>query len=232
MALPQNNVPHYTLTMPTSKAKIKYRPFLVGEQKVALMAADSGVDSITAAMRQIVDRCTFEKLDVDNMPDFEVEWLFLQIRMRSAGETIEMVVTCQHCDQTHDYMLDLTKVELHIDPEHSKKIMLADEMGVEMMYPTSKQIEDLNKDYNATTVYNTIKACMKSVFTLDEVHPVKDETDEEIERWLSELTGEQFAKIEKFFATMPVVKHTFDEECPACFKTTRYTMEGVDSFFA
>ena len=232
MALPRNNVPTFELTQPSTGKKIKYRPWLVGEQKNLLMALEGGETDILIAVREAVDACTFGKLDMETLPNFDAEYIFLQIRTKSAGQTVDMILTCQHCGQKSERSLDLTEVEVQRTEGHTNKIMLGADLGVEMRYPTTEQLNYLNKNYNVDTVYKTICECIKSVFTAEEVSYTKDEPLEEVKAFIESLTAEQFDQIESFFATMPVLKHTFTNECPHCQKVSGYTLEGIESFFA
>jgi hypothetical protein len=231
MALPKNTFPTFELKLPSTGALVKYRPWLVGEQKHLLMALQGGESEILLAVKEAVNTCTFGKLDIDNMPNFDMEYLFLQIRTKSAGESIDLVLTCQHCEEKSEYSLNLSDVQVQKNEKHLKKIVLSPELGCEMKYPTTEQLTALNKNYSVETVYNTICECIESVFTEDEVHYTKDETLEEIQEFLESLTAEQMEKIEDFFRTMPVLKHTFQSTCQHCEKVSEYTLEGIEAFF-
>lgn len=231
MSLPRNATPTFQTKLPSTGKAVKYRPWLVGEQKNLLMAIEGGDADILLAVKEAVNTCTFEKLDVERMPNFDLEFLFLQIRSKSAGESVDLVLTCQHCGQNHDYKLAISDVEVQKTKGHSKKIVLTDKLGIEMAYPTTEQLAFLNKNYSVDTVYQTICECIFSVFTETEVHHTKDETPEEVAAFVESLTPEQFGKIEEFFRTMPILKHTFTDPCPHCQKDTRYSLEGIESFF-
>jgi hypothetical protein len=221
----------YELVQPSTKKKIKYRPWLVGEQKNLLMALEGSDEDILLAIRNAVDTCTLNALDIANLPDFDLEYMFLQIRTKSAGESVELILTCQHCQQQSEYTLQLPEVKVVETDGHSRKIILAPNLGVEMNYPTSEQLSYLNKNYSVDTVYETICKCIKSVFTDQEIHLTKDEPVEEVQAFLESLTADQFTKIEDFYRTMPVLKHTFISKCPHCENDTKYTLEGIEAFF-
>jgi hypothetical protein len=231
MSLPRNTFQTYEVVQPSSGKKIKYRPWLVGEQKNLLMALESGDSEILLAVRNAVDTCTFNALDIETIPNFDLEYIFMQIRIKSAGESVDLILTCQHCEQQNEYHLALPDVQVVQTEGHSKKIMLADNLGVEMGYPTTEQLDYLNKNYSTDVVYKTICECIKTVFTDLEVHQTKDEPIEEIQAFLESLTSPQFQLIEDFFRTMPELKHTFIHKCPACEKDTLYTLSGIESFF-
>jgi hypothetical protein len=231
MSLPRNNFPIFELNQPSTGKKVKYRPWLVGEQKNLLMSLQGGDADILLAVKEAVNTCTLGKLDVESMPNFDLEYMFLQIRTKSAGENVDLILTCPHCEQSHEYQLALPTVEVQKTKGHSKKILLSDKLGVEMSYPTTEQLTFLNKNYNVDTVYKTIRECIYSVFTDEEVNLTKDESDEDIAAFLESLTTAQFAQIENFFRTMPALKHTFSDMCPHCQKESNYTLEGIESFF-
>src|SRR6185312_1100139 len=138
--LPRNNVATHELTQPSTGKKVKYRPWLVGEQKNLLMALSGADSDILLAIRNAVDVCTFGKLDIASIPNFDLEYMFMQIRMRSVGESVDLILTCKHCDHQHDHKLNLQDVEVIKTPGHTTKIMLADSLGVEMNYPTTEQL--------------------------------------------------------------------------------------------
>jgi hypothetical protein len=231
MSLPRNTFATYELVQPSTKKKVKYRPWLVGEQKNLLMALEGSDADILLAIRNAVDTCTFQALDIANMPNFDLEYMFLQIRTKSAGESVELILTCQHCQKQSEYTLQLPDVKVVETEGHSRKVILAPNLGVEMNYPTTEQLDNLNKNYSVDVVYETICACIKSVFTDQEIHPTKDEPIEEVQAFLESLTADQFNLIEDFFRTMPVLKHSFDGKCPHCEQTTKYTLEGIEAFF-
>lgn len=229
--LPRNSTPTFQTKLPSTGKNVKFRPWLVGEQKNLLMALEGGDADILLAVKEAVHTCTFEKLDVEMMPNFDLEYLFLQIRAKSAGETVDLILTCQHCGENHEYKLALSDVAVQKSKDHSKKIILTDNLGIEMAYPTTEQLTFLNKNYSVDTVYQTICACIESVFTETEVHHTKDETPEEVSAFVESLTPDQFAKIEEFFRTMPILKHSFVDACPHCQKDTKYVLEGIEAFF-
>jgi hypothetical protein len=231
MSLPRNTVATHELTQPSTGKKVKYRPWVVGEQKNLLMALSGADTDILLAIRNAVDTCTFNKLDIANLPNFDLEYMFMQIRMRAVGESVDLILTCKHCDHQHEHKLNLQDVEVIKTPGHSTKIMLADNLGVEMNYPTTEQLDHLNKNYSVAVVYDTICQCIKTVFTDEEVHPTKDEPLEEVQAFLASLEPMQLEKIERFFATMPVLKHTMTVKCPQCEKDTFYSLEGIEAFF-
>jgi len=231
MALPRSKHPTYELILPSTGKKIKYRPWLTGEQKHLLMAMQGGETDIMMAVKECVNACTFGELDMINIPNFDEEYIFLQLRIKSAGQVIPLELTCQHCEHKNEYDLDIGTVQVQTHPDHKKRIMLSEEMGCEMNYPTTEQLTYLNNNYNVQTVYATIAQCLHSVFTSEEVNLVADETEEELQEWMDTLSTEDLDKIEDFFRTMPVLRHEFIHKCERCDEESKFTIEGIESFF-
>jgi hypothetical protein len=231
MAFPVNDVPKFNTIVPSTKKKITYRPFTVAEQKGLLMAAESDKDSMTLAMKSAVDACTFGAINMENIPNFDLEYLFLQIRAKSIGESIELVLTCQHCGMKDDYVLNITDVNVKENPDHSKKIMLASNLGLTMCYPTTEQVNYLTLNYNTDTVFDTLLDCIETVFTDEEVTNTADESRESLVEFIDSLTGQQMDMIEHFFKTIPVLKHEFEHNCSKCGKPSLFSMIGLESFF-
>lgn len=232
MAFPTVNRPIFTTTLPSTKETIKFSPFTVKEQRALLIAAQSNEADMTAAMKAAINDCTYDQLDVDNMPNFDLEYLFLQIRAKSVGENLELVLTCKNCKTTTDYNLDLTTVKVQETEGHSKKILLADNLGVFMRYPTTEMLNHLIKNYSTETVFDTVLACIETVFTDETVTQTKDESKEELVQWVLTLSEEQFSKMEDFFKTMPELRHKFTHTCSSCGTETEYEIKGLENFFA
>lgn len=231
MALPRNKCPTFELTLPSNGKKVKYRPWLVGEQKNLLIALQGGEADIHLAMKAAVDACTFGELDMATLANFDEEYIFLQVRTKSAGQSLDLVITCQHCEHKHELPLDLGTVEVQKTEGHTNKIVLGDDLGVLMAYPTTEQITYLNKNYSVETVYETVRKCIHAVFTDEEVSYTKDEPQEEVDAFIASLDPMQYKKIEDFFRTMPVLRHSFEAKCPVCEKDSEYTLEGIEAFF-
>jgi hypothetical protein len=232
MAFPTNKTPLFKLNQPSTKDSITFRPFTVKESKSLLMAASSNVDSMQLAMEAAVDNCTFNILDVPNLPAFDLEYMFVQIRGKSVGESIDLTVTCNNCKEKEDHTININDVNVIHDPDHNKKIMLSENLGVIMKYPTTRQLEYLTLHYNTETVFNTLLDCIETVFTDVSVTQVKDESREELLTFVESLTNDQMNKIEEFFRTIPKLKHEFGHTCGKCGTKNKYTMVGLENFFA
>ena len=237
MALPRIDVPTYELVIPSTDEKIKYRPFLVKEEKVLLIAMESGKsEDMLQSVKDIVNECTFQKLKLGEMPMFDVEYLFLNIRAKSVGEVSKLRVLCQDDMKTYaNIEIDLNAVQVEVDSElHTNKIELTDEMGVIMKYPT---IDSFSKhkidDVSASNMLNVIVACIAQIYDKkgEEVYDSKDSTEKELIDFIEQLNTKQFAQIQKFFDTMPSLRHTITVKNPKTKKQSEVTLTGINDFF-
>ena len=237
MALPKLNVPTYELVVPSTDEKIKYRPFLVKDEKVLLMAMESGkTEDILQATKTIVEECTFSKLKVGNMPMFDVEYIFLQIRAKSVGEVSKLRVLCQDDGETYaDVEVDLNEVNVQVDDDHTNKIELTDEMGVIMQYPTidSFSAEGIG-DINASNMLDVIVSCIAQIYDKkgEEVYDSKDSTKKELVEFVEQLNTQQFADVQAFYDTMPRLKHEITVKNPKTKKENKVVLSGLADFFA
>ena len=237
MALPKLITPTYELEVPSTDEKIKYRPFLVKEEKILLLAMESGKpEDIVTAIKQIVVSCTYEKLNVETMPMFDVEYIFLQIRAKSVGEISKLKVLCQDDMKTYaEVEIDLNDIEVQVDEDHTNKIELTDSMGIFMTYPT---IESFSKNsvsnINASNMLDVIAGCVLQIYEDNgkKVYDPKDQTHKELIEFIEQLNTKQFKDIQKFFDTMPKLKHTFKVKNPKTKKTSEVTLTGLNDFFA
>jgi len=237
MALPQVNVPTYELAVPSTDKKIKYRPFLVKEEKILLIAMEAQEQSgIISAVKQIVESCTFDKFDVSKSPMFDIEYIFLNIRAKSVGEISTVNLRCPDDNETLVLTeIDLTKVEVEMDKEHTNKIELTEEMGMIMTYPTLELFSDFNglTTINATNMIDIIAACIVQIYDKkgEEVFEAKDSTKQELIDFVEQLNSNQFKKLQKFFDTMPKLTHTVKIENPKTKKKSEIVLSGLNDFF-
>ena len=237
MALPKLNVPTYELVVPSTDEKIKYRPFLVKEEKVLLMAMESGkTEDILNATKTIVDECTFNKMKLGTMPMFDVEYIFLQIRAKSVGEVSKLRVLCQDDGETYaDVEVDLNDVNVQVDDDHTNKIELTDEMGVIMQYPTMDSFtEEGIGDINPSNMIDVIASCIAQIYDKkgEDVYDSKDSTKKELVEFIEQLNTKQFQDVQVFFDTMPKLKHTVKVKNPKTKKESNVILTGLNDFFA
>ena len=236
MALPRLDVPTYELAIPSTDDKIKYRPFLVKEEKILLIAMESGeTKDMLQAVKDIVDECTFNKLNLGAMPMFDIEYIFLNIRAKSVGEVSKLKVLCQDDMKTYASVeIDLNDIEVQVNEGHTNKIELTDEMGVIMKYPTIDSFNVNNiTDITTDNMLEVIAACIAQIYDKkgEEVYDSKDSTQKELIEFVEQLNTTQFQDIQKFFDTMPSLKHTITVKNPKTKKESEVTLTGLNDFF-
>ena len=236
MALPKLNVPTYELVVPSTDEKIKYRPFLVKEEKILLIAMESGKsEDMLQSVKDIVDECTFNKLKLGAMPMFDVEYIFLQIRAKSVGEVSKLKVLCHDDMKTYaNVEVDLNDIKVQVEDDHTNKIELSDEMGVIMKYPTIDSFtENKIDDINASNMLDVIAVCVDQIYDKkgEEVYESKDSTRKELIEFVEQLNTKQFADVQKFFDTMPSLRHTITVKNPKTKKESEVTLTGLNDFF-
>ena len=236
MALPKIDVPIYELTVPSTDEKIKYRPFLVKEEKLLLIAMESGENSdILRAVKDIVDSCTFNKMKIGNMPMFDVEYIFLQIRSKAVGEVSTLRVLCLDDMKTYAKVeVDLNEIEVRVTDAHTNKIELSDEMGVIMKYPTVDSfVENKIDDISPANMLDVIVTCIDKIYDKkgEEVFDAKDSTKKELVDFVEQMNTTQFADVQKFFDTMPALSHEITVKNPKTKKESKVTLNGLNDFF-
>ena len=237
MALPKLNTPTYELEVPSTDEKIKYRPFLVKEEKILLMAMESRKnEDIVQAVKDIVTTCTFEKLDVSSLPMFDVEYIFLNIRAKSVGEISKLKLLAPDDNKTYvDVEINLTEVEVQVDDKHTNKIELGNDMGVIMTYPTIDSFMETGiQSINANNMLDLIGSCILQVYEKkgEKVYNSKDQTKKELTEFIESMNTKQFKEVQMFFDTMPKLKHTIKITNPNTKKTSEVTLSGLNDFFA
>ena len=236
MALPKLNTPTYELEVPSTDEKIKYRPFLVKEEKILMIAMESKDNAqIVNAVKDIVTSCTFNELDVANLPMFDVEYIFLQIRAKSVGEISKLKLLCPDDQKTYaDVEVDLTKVEVQVDEEHTNKIELTDDMGIIMTYPSMKSFQDLGiQNIDSKNMLDVVGACILQIYEEkgEKIYEGKDQTKKELTEFVENLNSKQFKNIQDFFSTMPKLKHDVMVKNPKTKKESKLTLTGLNDFF-
>ena len=236
MALPKLTTPTYELEIPSTDEKIKYRPFLVKEEKILMMAMESKSDAdITQAVKDIVSECTFNKVDISNMPMFDVEYIFLQIRSKSVGEVSKLRLLCPDDKKTYaDVELDLNEVKVQVGDDHTNKIELTKDMGMIMTYPTIDSFRDSGiRDINASNMLEVISGCIMQIYEEEgkKVYDPKDQTKKELTEFIEQLSTKQFKDVQKFFETMPKLKHDITIKNPKTKKESKVTLTGLNDFF-
>ena len=236
MALPKLTTPTYELEIPSTDEKIKYRPFLVKEEKILMMAMESKATAdITQAVKDIVSECTFNKVKIDDMPMFDVEYIFLQIRAKSVGEVSKLKLLCPDDKKTYaDIELDLNEVKVQVGEDHTNKIELDNGMGMIMTYPTIDSFRDSGiRDINASNMLEVISGCILQIYEKngEKTYDPKDQTKKELTEFIEQLNTKQFKQVQKFFETMPKLKHEITIKNPKTKKESKVTLTGLNDFF-
>jgi len=236
MALPKLTTPTYELEIPSTDAKVKYRPFLVKEEKILMMAMESKSESdITQAVKDIVLECTFNKVDISNMPMFDVEYIFLQIRSKSVGEVSKLKLLCPDDKKTYaDVELNLNEVKVQVGDNHTNKIELDNGMGMIMTYPTIDSFRDSGiRDINPNNMLEVISGCIMQIYEEEgkKTYDPKDQTKKELTEFIEQLNTKQFKQVQSFFETMPKLKHEITIKNPKTKKESKITLTGLNDFF-
>ena len=238
MTLPKVEVPTYELTLPSQDIKVKYRPFLVKEEKILLIAAETGGQKeLVQAIKDIVDACTYNKIDASKLPIFDLEYLFLQIRAKSVGEIAKIKVLCPDDNETYaDVTVDLSTVEVQVDDSHNNKIMIDEQknLGIIFKYPTIDSIslkagEDVKA--NTETLFSVLVSCIDHIFEGEKVYHSTDSSVEELKEFLENLSQSNFEKLKQFFETIPKLTHELEVENPKTKVKSKVTLSGVQDFF-
>jgi hypothetical protein len=237
MALPKIEVPTYELTLPSEDKKIKFRPFLVREEKILYIALETGQNKeMINALKDVVGACTFDVLNVDRLPIFDIEYLFLQIRAKSVSEITKFRAICPDDGKTYvETEVDLTKVEVQVDDEHTNRIIIDTQrnLGLVLKYPTLKNydigrgVDNLEID----KVFNILVDCIDHIFEEDKIYPAKDTSKQELKEFIESLPQDAFTKIKSFFDTMPKLKHEIEVTNPITNVTSKIVLTGIADFF-
>ena len=235
MALPILDTATYELTLPSSDVQVKYRPFLVKEEKILLLAMESdNAVEITKALKEIVHACTFGSINVEALPTFDLEYIFLNIRAKSVGEVAKLKLLCPDDKETYaNVELDLSKVEVQVDDEHNNTIQINDKIKMIMKYPTLDTFDptiDASK-LKTEQLFDIIANTVYEIYEGETVHKASDYSKEEMKKFIESLTSDHFAKIQKFFNTMPRLQHELEIENPKTKVKSKVVLSGLQSFF-
>ena len=233
MALPKLNTVTYELELPSTGEKLKYRPFLVKEQKALMIAQESEDDKqIQNAFAQIINDCTFGELDAYNMPMFDVEYVFLQLRGKSVGEKVNLNLLCPDDKKTRvDVEIDLGDVNIQMSENHTNIIQLTDNISVIMKYPTLSDMTGFDEKGQVLIIFEMIKKCIQEIHSGEEIYNSIDISSKELDEFIGNMSTQNFEELSKFFETMPKLKHVIKVKNPKTKKTGEVTIEGMQSFF-
>lgn len=234
MALPKLDTPIYQLELPSNQQVVKYRPFLVKEQKILMMAqdADDKEDSYNM-LAEIVDGCTFNNVDIKTMPIFDFEYLFMKIRCKSVGESAELSVLCPDDEVTRvPVTIDLDGIDVQVEDGHSNVVGVNDSIKIIMRYPTVNDIKSVGEAETLNNVMTLLKVCINEIHDGDTIHNMIDVTSKELDEFIDSLPTETFEKMATFFDTMPKLTHVIEVKNPKTEVTSEVVIQGMESFFS
>jgi len=234
MALPKLDTPTYQLELPSNQQVVKYRPFLVKEQKILMMAqdADNKEDSYNM-LAEIVDGCTFNNVDIKTMPIFDFEYLFMKIRCKSVGESTELSVLCPDDNETRvPITVNLDGIDVQVEDGHSNVVGVNDSIKIVMRYPTVNDIKSVNEAETLNNVMTLLKVCINEIHDGDTIHNMIDVTSKELDEFIDSLPTETFEKMATFFDTMPKLTHVIEVKNPKTEVTSEVVIQGMESFFS
>lgn len=233
MALPKLASAKFELTLPSTGEKVEYRPFLVKEEKALMIAQQAGKsEDIMRAVKDVITSCTFEKVDAEKLPIFDLEYIFINLRAKSVGEIVKLMVTCPDDNTTKVQVdVDLTKIECHKEVGHDTNIRLTDEIGLVMDYPRVSSVTELDLDNEMESTFEVIKSCVRQVYDSNNVYEKVDMDKNDLDEFIESMTHDQFERIQEFFNTMPKVRHMIKVKNPKTGVDGEVVLEGMQSFF-
>ena len=235
MALPKLKTPTHVLELPSTGEKIKFRPFLVKEQKLLMMAQESGnEDELANVMSELISECTFNAMDADTAPMFDVEYIFLQIRGKSIGETIELSILCDDDGKTRvPVSLNIDDIFVTVDDEHTNEINITEDVKLTFRYPVLADMKNLiGIEGNTALMYKLLTKCIQKIEYGDDTFEKADMTEKDVDEFIDSLTSDQFQKLMHFFETMPKLRHVIKVTNPKTKKKNEVVLEGLQSFLA
>ncbi len=231
MAIPKIVTPTYECELPSTKQKIKYRPFLVKEEKVLLVALESDDDNaIQDAIIQVLQNCIMTEIKVDKLPIFDFEYLYLKVRAKSVGEVINLKLKCPDDEKVLvDHALNLDDLQVKFNPDHKKEINFTKDYGITMKYPTVKEFKQDQNPSEAS--FSLVKDCLSMIYKGEETYDRGNIEDKELDEWIETLTPAQYKLILNWFKTMPKIEHTISYTNPKSEKDFKLKLQGIKDFF-
>jgi hypothetical protein len=240
MALPMMSAPTYTMVVPSTGASVKFRPFLVKEEKALLVAQQSEDPGVMIdTLKNVIKGCIQSELDINRLATFDLEYMFMQIRGKSVGETIDLVFPCDvdHGDQNEkaraNVLVDINSITVERSPDHTNKFELFGNVGVVMKYPTVdtlKKLEGLDEN-DLDKIFDIMALSIDYIYDGEQLYYSSEQKHEELVQFINNLSSEQFMKLQKFFETMPKLRKEIEYDCPVCGKHHKKVLEGIQSFF-
>lgn len=243
MALPKLDVPIFTIDLPLTKTKLRYRPFLVKEEKLLLIAVESDDEkTIMDTIKQIINNCCLDDVDTETLPITDLEYFFLHLRARSIGEIVDLQYKCNNkvkddageeveCGNNVKLKVNVLEIEPTFNDKHTNKIELTDKLGIVMKYPNFATIDKVKFNNDVEQILGIIMNCVDYIYDEESIYYRKDISDEELTEFIENLTQKQFAKVQEFFETVPSIKKQLDFKCNKCGYQEKILIEGIQNFF-
>lgn len=237
MALPKVEQPKHLLTVPSTGEQIEFRPYVVKEEKILMMAMESTDQAqMIRSLKDVIEACTYNKIKVDKLAPFDLEYLFLKIRAKAVGEASKINVKCSKCEQSNEIELNVENIEVKGNIKKNEKVMLDDSLGLVLRYPSVRglqaNLDKKKKNPNqADVIVSTIAASIESIFNDEGVWPADDQTTDELVDFVESLPSEMFKKLSTFFEDMPSLREDINFNCESCGENNHVTLEGLQSFF-
>ena len=232
MALPKLETKTYTLTLPSTGQERKYSLFLVKEQKTLMMAQESkNSNEIVDSMSQLIKDCTFDKVDPKTCPLFDAEYIFLKLRGKSVGDKLTVMVTCPDDKKTQkEIEIDISEIEVNMTDDHTRDIQVTDDVKMILDYPLLNDAKSFINKKDETIIFDALESCVKEIHFGETVYQKVDMSKQDLTEFIDSLDTEQFAKIVKFFESMPKLRHVIEVTNPKTKVTSEILLEGLDSF--
>ena len=236
MALPQLNAARYTTVIPSTGQEIEYRPYLVKEEKILMLAMESNdQQQIVKAIKDVLDNCIYnEDVNINRLAMFDLEFLFLQLRSKSVGESVQLRAKCEKCDELTDTVLDISEVKPPVQERDANVIELTKNIGITLRYPTIKDVEKFQEE-DLKSMDGLVKLIIQLIDTIydeDNVYDAEKESKKDLMDFIDGFNNEQFVRVAKFFETLPAMTHTLEFDCVSCGAKNETELRGLQSFFS
>jgi len=241
--LPKIDVPLFTVELPSTKEKVTFRPFLVKEQKLFLMNSEnSDAQETINVIRQVIKNCVISDIDVDGLPVFDIEFVFMNLRARSVSEVVNLKYKCNNliakedgeekrCDTVNEISINVLEIEPTFSPDHTRKIQLTDNVGLMMKYPTFEMMKSMAGKNESEVIMDMIYKCIEYIYDKEQIYYTKDVSEKELEEFIDGIQQKDLEKIRVFFDTMPKIKKDIEYSCKKCGYHESITLEGTQDFF-
>tara|TARA_R110002153_G_scaffold4891_2_gene22880 strand:- start:3067 stop:3768 length:702 start_codon:yes stop_codon:yes gene_type:complete len=233
MALPKLENPTYPIEVPSLNRKVEFRPFLVKEEKILMIAQESGDEKkILKTIKDIISACSFNKLDPNECTSSDIEYLFLQLRAKSVGESVEIRIKCTECGEYANVKINLEDIKLSEVEEISNTIEITDSIGVVLKHVSMSDAEKVDKDNSENAFNQMLVYSIESIYDADNVYPASESTEKELIEFIDSLSHKHLEKIQEFIQNIPKLQHTVKFKCKECGHENEVVLEGIESFFS